>query len=348
MAGIKHLLIIRFSAMGDVAMTVPVIKILRETYPELKITVLSRGFFKPMFSGIPNINFLEADVKGKHRGLKIFKLASQAKTLGVDAVADLHEVLRTKLLKLYFKLHGIPVKSIDKGRKEKKLLTSGNPVYFKPLKSTHQRYADVFEALGFPISLDKINFSERKRLTPKLSAIIGVEEKILLGIAPFAAHQGKMYPMNLMQKVLSELDCTGKYKILLFGGGKKEIDQLKKWETPSGSITSVAGKLSFEEELLLISHLDGMVSMDSGNGHLAAIYDVPVITIWGVTHPFAGFVPFQQNENHQLTADKSKYPAIPTSIYGNKFPSGYENAMRTIQPEQIIQKIKEVIEKGNQ
>lgn len=347
MAKAKHLLIVRFSAMGDVAMTVPVIKILRDTYPELKITVLSRGFFKPMFSGIPNIDFLEADVKRNHKGLKIFKLGSQAKAMGVDAVADLHEVLRTKLLKVYFKLNNIPVKSIDKGRKEKTLLTSGNSAYFKPLKSTHHRYADVFEALGFPISLENYSIPEKKRLTPKLAAIVGVEEKILLGVAPFAAHEGKMYPTELMEEVLSELDKTEKYRILLFGGGKKEIDHLKKWETPSNSITSVAGKLSFEEELLLISHLDGMISMDSGNGHLAAIFNIPVISIWGVTHPFAGFMPFQQNENHQLTADKSKYPAIPTSIYGNKFPPGYENAMQTIPPEQIVRKTKEVIKRRN-
>ena len=58
----KHILVIRLSAMGDVAMTVPVISVLRKTYPDLKITILSRPFFKPLFDGIPNIEFLEADV----------------------------------------------------------------------------------------------------------------------------------------------------------------------------------------------------------------------------------------------------------------------------------------------
>lgn len=86
-----------------------------------------------------------------------------------------------------------------------------------------------------------------------------------------------------------------------------------------------------------------MLSMDSGNGHLAAMFGVPVVTLWGVTHPFAGFAPFNQPENNQLVADRGKFPLIPTSIYGNKTPKGYEDAMQTIAPKRVVQKVAEVL-----
>lgn len=329
--------------MGDVAMTVPVLRVFTQTYPEVKITVLSRPFFKPFFEGIPNLDFLEADVYGEHKRLGLIKLAKKAKEQGIEAVADLHNVIRSKLISKYLIFKWVKTTAIDKGRAEKKALVNAKGKNISQLKSTHQRYADVFEKLGFPLDLQKFNAPEQKKLTPKLNGLIGVEPKKLIGIAPFAAHNSKMYPLDLMTEVIRELDKAGKYRIFLFGGGKKEIEQLKKLENPFANVTNVAGKLSFEEELALISNLDLMLSMDSGNGHLAAMFGVPVITLWGVTHPFAGFVPFNQPENNQLVSDREKYPLIPTSVYGNKFPSGYEDAMKTIAPETVVLKIKEVL-----
>ena len=340
----NHILVIRLSAMGDVAMIVPVLRILTQTYPELKLTVLSRPFFKPLFEGIPNLNFLEADVYGKHKRFGLIKLAEEAKAEGVDAVADLHNVIRSKVITNYLKWKGLSTATIDKGRAEKKaLVNASDGKKLEQLKTTHQRYADVFEKLGYPVDLEKHTPPKRKRLIPKLSALIGVEAKKLIGIAPFAAHSSKMYPLELMEKVITDLDAFEKYRIFLFGGGKKEIEQLKKLQDSFTNVSSVAGKLSFEEELTLISNLDLMLSMDSGNGHLAAIFGIPVLTLWGVTHPYAGFAPFNQPENYQLTSDRDKYPLIPTSIYGNKYPKGYGNAMETIAPETVLEKIKEIL-----
>jgi ADP-heptose:LPS heptosyltransferase len=88
-----------------------------------------------------------------------------------------------------------------------------------------------------------------------------------------------------------------------------------------------------------------MLSMDSGNGHLAAIYNVPAITLWGVTHPYAGFYPFNQNPENALLADKDQFPLIPTSIYGNKFPIGYEGTINSIAPQEIISKANIILQK---
>lgn len=345
MAGSKHILVIRLSALGDVAMTVPVLRVLAATYPELKITLISRGFFKSMFEGIPNLNFLEADIKGKHKGLGLLKLAKEVRSLEVDAVADLHNVLRSQIISNYLRMHGLRIVSIDKGRNEKKALTAVENKKFLPLKTTVQRYAEVFENLGFPIELKNHVFPDKKHLIPKINAMIGVEPKKMIGIAPFAAHQGKAYPLDLMAMLISRLNATDRYRIFLFGGGKMEVKLLDDLANSFENVSSVAGKFSFEEELTLISNLDLMLSMDSGNGHLAAMHGVPVLSVWGVTHPYAGFAPFNQPETNQLTADRGKYPLIPTSIYGNKFPKGYENAIASITPEIIFLKIKDILER---
>jgi ADP-heptose:LPS heptosyltransferase len=333
MTGFRHILVIRLSAMGDVAMTVPVIRALLNQYPDLKVTVLTRKQFNPIFRSIPGVEIYTADLKGKHRGVfGLYQLSRSLKKLKIDAVADLHNVLRTKILRLFFM--GTPFYSIDKGRAEKKALLSGQ--LFEPLKTTHQRYAEVFAQLGYDVNLENPVFPKPIDLNQSKVFKHLELKRPLIGIAPFAAHQGKMYPLQLMEEVIAQL--SNNYQIVLFGGGKMEAKALSRIEKQFANVVSVAGKMSLNEELALISNLDLMISMDSGNGHLAAIYGIKVLTIWGVTHPFAGFAPYQQGEGHQLLADRQKYPLIPTSIYGNKCPEGYEQASASIPPSRIVEK----------
>tara|TARA_R110002049_G_scaffold307520_2_gene508254 strand:- start:10551 stop:11570 length:1020 start_codon:yes stop_codon:yes gene_type:complete len=334
----KHILTIRLSAMGDVAMTVPVLRALTQQYPELKITLLTRVFFKPFFRDLSNVTLFTAEVNEKHKGVfGLYKLSKALKKLDIDAIADLHNVLRSNILKTF--LTGKPCIQIDKGRTEKKELVSGKS--FQQLKTTHQRYADVFEALGYKVDLSNPIFPKPKLLNNNILNSIGHDSQKCIGIAPFAAHESKMYPLDLMEKVIENL--SNEYKIMLFGGGKHEADILNDFEGKYENVYNVAGKLTLDEELDLISNLDVMLSMDSGNAHLAAMLGVKVVTIWGVTHPYAGFAPFNQPEDYALLPDRAQFPKIPTSVYGNKYPEGYKNAAGSILPETVINKIKSIL-----
>ncbi|PRX56945.1 glycosyltransferase family 9 protein [Flagellimonas meridianipacifica] len=339
-----HILVIRLSAMGDVAMMIPVLNTLIATYPNIKVTVLTKKSFSPMFASIPRVDVHIANVKSEHKGFPgLWRLYKELKSRDIDAVADLHNVLRSNVLKKYFGLTGISFKQIDKGRREKKALTRLKNKEFGPLKTTHERYTDVFSDLDFPIDLSEWKPLERQPLPEKIVNLIGQDTKKWIGIAPFAAHEGKMYPLTLMKEVINELDNTDKYKILLFGGGEDETRQLEEMSGKFSNALNLAGKLSLEEELAIISNLDVMVSMDSGNGHLAANYNIPVVTLWGVTHPYSGFYPFNQPLENALLSDREKYPGIPTSVYGNKVPEGYEKVMETISPQRVADKILEVL-----
>ena len=326
------------SAMGDVAMTVPVIRAFVEQNTSVKITVVSRPFFKPFFDGIPNVNFFAVDVKGRHKGfLGLLKLYSDIKKLNIAAVADLHNVLRSQIIRTLFALSGKKIAFTDKGRAEKRALTRAENKIFKPIKSMVERHVDTFKKLGFNIDLLNPKFPQKATLSADILKITGEEgNQKWIGIAPFAQYESKVYPQDLMQQVIDKLASNTNNKIFLFGGGNKEIEILNSFTNGKENIINVAGKLKLPQELNLISNLDVMLSMDSGNAHIAAMLGIKVITLWGATHPFAGFAPFNQPLENCLVSDREKFPQLPTSVYGNKKVNGYQNAMRSISPQSVI------------
>ena len=334
--------------MGDVAMTVPVLRALvlqsRSLGTEVKITVVSRPFFQPFFDGIPNVNFFAVDLKERHKGfLGLLRLFSDLRKLNIDVVADLHNVLRSKVVRTLFALSGKKVAATDKGRAEKKALTSLTNKLFAPVKPMVERHVDTFKQLGFSIDLSSrsvgTKFPEKAILSEEILSITGTKNQKWIGIAPFAQYESKVYPIDLMQQVIDGLAENKSNKILLFGGGEKEIQLLNQLQNQHENVIVLAGKLKFKQELEVISNLDVMLSMDSGNAHIAAMLGVKVITLWGATHPYAGFKPFNQPDDFCLTSDRSQFPLLPTSIYGNKMVEGYEEVMRTILPTQVIEKI---------
>ena len=327
--------------MGDVAMTVPVIRAFVSQNPDVKITMVSRPFFKPFFDGIPNLDFFEIDLKNRHKGfLGLLKLYSDLKKLNVDAFADLHNVLRSKVVRTLFALSGKKVAFTDKGRSDKKALTRAENKVFKPVKSMVERHVETFNKLGFSVDLSNNNFPEKAILSDEILKISGEKRnEYWIGIAPFAQYPTKVYPQDLMQKVIDELASATQNKIFLFGGGNKEIEILNQFSNNKKNVIVVAGKLKLQQELHLISNLDVMLSMDSGNAHIAAMLGIKVVTLWGATHPFAGFSPFNQPFENALVSDRNQYPLLPTSVYGNKIVAGYEDAMRSISVENIMSKI---------
>jgi ADP-heptose:LPS heptosyltransferase len=330
----------RLSAMGDVAMTVPVLRAFVDQYPEIKITVISRPFFKPFFEGIPNISFFAFDEKVQHKGfLGLLRLFQDLQQLDVDAFADLHNVLRSKIIRTLFALSGKRIASVDKGREGKKALTRSENKIFKQLPTMFERHAKVFEELGFALNLVNPIFPKKAVLKEEMRAIIGGDDQQLIGIAPFAQYDSKVYPLDLMQEVINVLAQNPNYQVLLFGGGKKEIEILDSLSQQRKNVINMAGKIKLKQELELISNLDVMLSMDSGNAHIAAMLGVKVISLYGATHPFAGFGPFNQPLENALVSDSNVYPLLPTSVYGNKIVPGYEEAMRTISPESVVEKI---------
>jgi ADP-heptose:LPS heptosyltransferase len=328
--------VIRFSAMGDVAMCVPVVRALLMAYPDLQVTFLSQTAFAPLFSGIDRLHFHPADLKGLHKGMTgMLRLFRELKIMGpFDAVADLHQVLRSTQLDLLFRLCGWNVAVIHKGRREKKALTRRDHKQFQRLPSTFSRYADVFKRLSLPVTLE---ISPQITVRTASSSRQSVGGEIRLGIAPFAKHPGKTWPIERMRLVVESLSSRGDIRVLLFGGGKTERILLDAWAEEIPGVTSMAGRHSLKEELGIIAGLDLMVSMDSANMHLASMAGVPVVSIWGATHPYAGFLGWQQSEERVVQSDMD---CRPCSVFGNKpCYKGTNACMTSITAEEVIKKI---------
>jgi ADP-heptose:LPS heptosyltransferase len=338
----QHILVIRFSAMGDVAMTVPVIKNVLQQNPHITITVVSNAFLQPLFSNIDRCNFHPAYLQQKHKGIvglyRLFKELQRVHKF--TAVADLHGVLRASILKFFFKFTNASIATIDKGREEKKLLTQIENKVLQPLATSFERYALVFTSLGFKCNLAVADGFGKKIALPNGAVEFFKDGKITIGLAPFAQHAEKMYPLDKMKIVVTHLAKQG-YIILLLGGGKNETHTLQNWSNKMpGNVINLAGTFSLQDELAIISNLQAMVSMDSANMHLASLYNVPVISIWGATHPYAGFYGWGQPLNNIVS---DNIGCRPCSIFGNKACYRGDHAcMNNINPLSIVEKITQI------
>ena len=181
-------------------------------------------------------------------------------------------------------------------------------------------------------------FPPPKKLPTTVSKMLKGHTKPYIGIAPFAAHGSKTYPLLKMKKVISVISKTN--TVILFGAKGKESKIIQRISREFSNVVSAAGRFALDEELILMSHLEVMLSMDSGNAHMAAMMGINVVTLWGVTHPYAGFRPYNQPIDNCLMADREKFPKVPTSVYGDKYPKGYEKAIWTISEQDIIEVIR--------
>ena len=345
----EHILVIRFSALGDVAMSVPVVWALATQYPDIRVTVLSKAFARPLFADLaPNVNFMEADLKHEYRGVRgLNALYRRLVAKQFTKIADLHDVLRSEYLRMRFNVGRYRVEHIKKHRRQRRRLTSSHKKVMAPLPSSFKSFAEVFARLGYPvdISLFRSIFPPEGGNLNMLPKEVGPKKSFeqWIGIAPFAAHQGKVYPPRLMEEVIQQLlQKYPKARFFLFGRGDQEDDYFKQWTEHYPQCLFVAQYCeSMYQELILMSHLDVMLSMDSANMHLASLTGTPVVSVWGATHPMAGFLGFNQSEDNIIQTDLD---CRPCSIFGNKpCRRGDYACLNNIPPERIVERISTLI-----
>ena len=348
----EHILIIRFSAMGDVAMTVPVVYSLATQYPDVRITVLSRNYARPFFEGLaPNVDFMEADLQGEYRGVTglnaLFRRLTAKK---FTKIADLHSVLRSEYLRMRFNIGRYRVEHIDKHRSQRRALVAAKRKVLEPLPTPFENYAEVLAKLGYPVKLEfRSLFPPEGGNLNLLPAAIGLKKNAeqWIGVAPTAAYPTKCYPADQIRKIIERLvEAHPHARIFLFGRGETEDTLFSTWCAAIPQCVYVGRHLeNLYQELILMSHLDVMLSMDSANMHLASLTATPVVSVWGATHPYAGFMGWQQPAENAVQVDLD---CRPCSIYGNRpCRRGDMACMNRIKPEQIIERIERMINPQN-
>lgn len=322
------------SALGDVAMTIPVIYSLAEQYPQLEVSVLTSPFFTRLFiHKSTNLRLIEVDLKGKHKGIKgFFRLFKQLRCFQFSKVADLHNVLRSWIIDVFMYLNKAQVVMVDKKRAQRNYALKHHirqPDFIS-------RYAEVFDKLGLPI---QIKFTS---LFPT-----GKNERLpfnvihpAMGVAPFARYNNKTYPLEKMEIVVKELTKSG-YYIYLFGSKGNEANKLALWSQQYERCILVAGNYPIESELGIMSQMDVMLTMDSANQHMAAATNTRVVTLWGSTTPICGFLGYKQSEKDALFLD---LPCQPCSIAGGKrCKYGHFACMKQLSPEMVVNHLKQIV-----
>ena len=333
----RNVLVIRLSALGDVAIMAPLVQRYATANPDLRFTIAGPPLLQPLFEGMDNVEYL--GVKKKQSFVKIYRILN---AVGADTVVDLHKVNRVgfaltllrlrHLLDFHFRLC-----ALRKGKLSRWLFL--HHWRTTPRKPQYDRYEDVFRRAGLSASPLPLSQGEGNDSQPPAAASPlpgrGAGVRPLIGIAPFAQHKGKIWPAELMQQLIGLLAERG-YRILLFGS-KDEAPTLERWAAPYEGVSSVAGKQSFREELDIIRSLSLMVSMDSANMHFASALGVPVVSIWGATHPDFGFYGHGQDRTNALCAN---LPCQPCSAYGNRpCRFGDYRCLHTITPQMVLDKI---------
>lgn len=328
--------------MGDVVLTVPVIQNLLINYPDTKITILTKPFFQPFFQNIKNVTVFPVDLQEKHKGF--FGLCRLEKELSVhkniDYVIDLHSVVRSWIICSLFFLRGIPFNRIDKGRADKKMFIEGKITHSLP--HTTERYHEVFKKAGF-------NFLLKQRLLTvdvkfKKQHIDTSNSELSIGIAPFAAHKSKEWGLENVQLLIEEISKEHQIQFYLFGGGTGEVEKLKALAANYTNVTNIAGRFSLVEEMKFLQQLTAFIGMDSGNMHIAALLGLPVVSIWGGTHPDLGFSALYQPKKNHIRALVNGKPCRPFSVYGklNTINGKPADCIKKVKVAQVIQRLKEI------
>ena len=342
-----RLLVIRTSAMGDVALTTPVLKGMSEQYPDVELELLTRAAFGPFFSSVKGLELFFPDLKNRHKGfpglVRLFKDINRHSE--IDCIIDLHDVLRSKVLRFFFRLTGVHIAVIDKGRSEKKSLITGKKKV--QLKHSVERYRDVFAKAGFPVTLTKgpwiVPSSEA---VTKAGLMMASQNGLNIGVAPYAKHKLKVWSEENMVRLLGLISENHKCRFWLFGG-QEDSERLTALQSKIAGSTNLAGKLDLDEELAFMSKLDLMIAMDSSNMHMAALVGTKVISIWGGTDPLSGFSAWMQPDNFSIRIPVEELTCRPCTTYGKgECKRGDFACMNWLTPDIIFKKIEKVVLSG--
>ena len=342
-----RVLITCFSSISNVAAIVPQLYGLTCDYPEHEFVVLSRSFLRPLFDKLNNVTFVGGDIRGAHKTpIGVFRLFKELKALRPDVVLDMQRSWRTKMIARLFMLSGTKTLTIGFASGEQKKLIKKGAKKYHPIPTIFDRQARLYAKIRL-----KVNDSFEKLYEPsadqvaKITELYGEKQGRWIGIAPFSIARGKTLPFRKMKNIIAHFDKKPDTKIFLFGAGEMENELLSDWQSLYENVYAVHTSLQLDDELALMNQLDLMVSMDSANMHLASLMAVPVVSVWGATHQYSGFLGWKQSAENCVGVDFSCRPCTAHSDKKSKY--GDYRCLESLHSSKIIEVIEKNLERQN-
>ncbi len=316
------LLIVRFSSIGDIVLTTPVMRCIHDQRPDIEIHYLTKKRFSAIIENNPYVNKVYSFEK------KISYVIPALKSENYDLIIDLHKNLRSKYTIFSLKK---PAFSFQKLNYEKWLM-----VNFKinrlPDKHIVDRYMQTAESLGVVNDGKGLDFFIQK---DQEIDIITRFPSLSEGYTAFVIggnHNTKIFPADMVATVSRSLQLP---VVLL--GGKEDVQRGNLIEDLSpGKVINTCGKLSLMESASMVKQASAVISNDTGLMHIAAAFNKPIVSVWGNTIPEFGMYPYLQNETKSMIAEVKDLNCRPCSKLGYKeCPLKHFNCMRLQNTDQI-------------
>jgi heptosyltransferase-2 len=343
---IKKILIVRFSSLGDIILTEPIVRYLRIHYPEAKIDYLTKKAFKSVvqhFTGLNNILLWE----NKSALLKYIRNEQY------DILIDLHDKFNTFIVKsLAFAQKTVTYEKKHLFRKllVKKLLKDN-------IDSTLDLYFTVFKKIDKDLYEKYSSRENHSQFYPKILAntesVSETEElyqnyninhnKTLIGVFPGASYNTKQYPLDYWINFLEMIPESWNCQFIILGSYEEKYQAIKIKNSVNIKPVDLCGKFNLSELIDFVSKLDGIISNDSGPMHIAAALNKPQIAIFGATNTILGFRPL----NDKAIIMQSEIKCSPCSLHGGDFcPKKHFKCMRDQKPSLLLKQFKDLLEKS--
>ncbi|MDB5121707.1 MAG: glycosyl transferase [Sphingobacteriales bacterium] len=309
--GLK-ILIIRFSSIGDIVLTTPVIRCLKQQLKDAEVHYLTKKNFKAVLAHNPYIDklhLLDHDLS---------KTISELKAEKFDCVIDLHHNLRTFIIKTRL---GVKSTSFDKLNWQKWLLVN---LRVNKMPNIHivDRYLDTVQLLG--VSNDGLGLDYFLAYDYSLSDLLPTTHQGFLGLVIGAQHATKRLPTNKLIEL-----CQNLNKPIVLLGGKEDFERGEQIAHSNNHVFNGCGKFSLDQSAYLVKMATSIITHDTGLMHIASAFNKPIVSVWGNTVPEFGMYPYQVNKS--IIVEVNGLPCRPCSKIGyQKCPKGHFKCMNDI------------------
>jgi ADP-heptose:LPS heptosyltransferase len=317
------ILVVRFSSIGDIVLTSPVVRCLRQQL-DAEVHFLTKSVFKGVVENNPHITKVHTIKKN------ISELIPSLRNEKFNFIADLHHNLRSKALILRL---GLPNQSFQKLNLEKWLRVHTH-LNLLPDKHIVDRYLATVRHLGVQNDGEGLDYflpGEDLVFAEKWLTARGIQH--FFAFVTGAAHSTKRLPENKIVEICRSISCP----LVLLGGKDEALAGDRIVRAAGTHVFNACGKMSLHQSAAILHHSNKVISHDTGLMHIAAALGKEIIAIWGNTIPEFGMTPYYPaGIQKSINFEVSGLSCRPCSKIGfSACPKGHFRCMNGIDPEKI-------------
>lgn len=312
----KKILIIRFSSIGDIVLTTPVIRCIKEQKPEIEIHFLTKKSFKGILEYNPylsKIHTIEKDIN---------EIARELKEENFDYVIDLHNNLRSLQTK---KIIGKPSSSFKKLNFKKWMLVNFK-INNMPAMHVVDRYLETAAALGIKNDLKGLDYFIPEKDEVTIQSLPSTHQNGYIGFVIGAKHFTKQLPTEKIIAICKKLNRP----IILLGGKEDKERAIAIEKAVGATVYNACGNFNLNQSASIIKLAKKIISHDTGLMHIAAAFQKEIISVWGNTVPAFGFTPYLPDSKSKIVEVKNLACRPCSKIGYDKCPKGHFKCMMEI------------------